>query len=127
MQGQTVRFVRVQPETFFGYAQYGRTVASDPEKTLLDCLRLQRYGGVQLVYDAIPETLDVDRLVRYAERLGSGAVAARIGYLLDRKGLLDGRERLQSLLTSYSPLDQSGPRVGPVAEWKLYANVTLDD
>lgn len=128
IQGQTVRFVRVSPATFFGYDQYGGTVVSTPEKTLLDCLRLQEYaGGIQLVYDAIPPDLDVDRVIQYAHRLGNGAVAARLGYLLERNGLLDGRDRLQSLVSSYAKLDQSGERTNPIAEWKLYANVTLDD
>lgn len=128
IHGQDVTFVRVHPDTFFGYQQYNTVVASDPEKTLLDCLRLQEYaGGIQHVYEAIPTTIDVDRLTRYAERLGNGAVAARIGYLLERKGLLEHQERLQSLVRSYSTLDQSGPRTNPVAKWKLYANVTLND
>lgn len=128
IQGQSVRFVRVAPETFFGYDRYGQVVASDPEKTLLDCLRLQRYGGgIRLVYDAIPGDLDVDRLIRYAERLDSGAVAARIGYLLERKGLLSDPDRLRALVSSYTTLDQSGPDTNPIADWKLYANVSLDD
>lgn len=128
VQGQDVRFVRVKPAAFFGYDRYGAAVVSDPEKTILDCLRLQEYaGGIQLVYDAIPEELDVDRLVRYAERLGSGAVAARAGYLLERKGLLNGGDRLRQLVSSYTRLDQSGGRENPVADWRLYANVALDD
>lgn len=128
IHGQEIRFVRVSPDTFFGYDQYNGVVASDPEKTLLDCLRLQDYaGGIQHVYQAIPEDIDVDRLIRYAERLGNGAVAARIGFLLERHGLLEDAERLQALVTSYTKLDQSRPRTNPVAKWKLYANVTLDD
>lgn len=128
VQGQDVRFVRVKPATFFGYDRFDGTVASDPEKTILDCLRLQAYsGGVQHVYDAITDDLDVDRLVRYAERLESGAVAARAGYLLERKGLLSDPDRLRALVSSYATLDQSGPETNPVADWKLYANVTLDD
>jgi len=128
IQGQTVRFVRVAPATFFGYDRYGDVVASDPEKTLLDCLRVQDYaGGIELVYEAIPEDLDVDRVIRYAERLDSGAVAARLGYLLERKGLLTEPSRLQALCSTYTPLDQSGPETNPVADWNLYANVTLND
>jgi predicted transcriptional regulator of viral defense system len=128
VQGQDVRFVRVKPETFFGYDRYGDAVVSDPEKTVLDCLRLPDHaGGVRHVSDALDDDLDVDRLVRYAERLGSGAVAARVGYLLEQKGLLDGRDRLRELVTSYTKLDPANDRTNPVAAWKLYANVTLDD
>lgn len=128
IHGQEIRFVRVKPEAFFGYDRYGDAVVSDPEKTILDCLRLPDYaGGIRHVAEAITPELDVDRLVRYAFRLDSGAVAARLGYLLDRNGLLDGRDRLQSLVTSYTKLDPAGERTNPVAEWKLYANVTLDD
>lgn len=128
IQGQTVHFIRVDPKTFFGYEQYGRAVVSDPEKTILDCLRLQDYsGGIRHVYSAIPDDLDVERIIQYAERLDSGAVASRLGYLLERKGLLDDRNRLQALVDSYTPLDQSGDQTNPIAEWKLYANVSIDD
>lgn len=128
VQGQAVRFVRVKPGAFFGYDRYGGAVVSDPEKTILDCLRLPEYaGGIQHVFDAISADLAVDRVVRYAERLDSGAVAARAGYLLDRAGVLNGGDRLQELVTSYTKLDPSGERTNPVADWKLYANVTLDD
>lgn len=128
VQGQTVRFVRIAPDAFFGYDRYGEAVVSDPEKTVLDCLRQQEYaGGVRHVAEAITDDLDVDRLVRYAERLSSGAVAARVGYLLERKGLLDGADRLQQLVSSYTKLDPGAERANPVDRWKLYANVTLDD
>lgn len=131
VQGQQVRFVQVDPETFFGYDRYGHAVVSDPAKTLIDCLRLPEYaGGIAHVFDAIPDTpdaIDIERVVRYAERLGSGAVAARIGYLLERKGLLTDRNRVRDLVTSYTKLDPGGNRTNPIAEWKLYANVSLDD
>ena len=128
VQGQTVQFVRINEKTFFGYDQYGEAVVSDPEKTVLDCLRLQEYsGGIQQIFDAITDDLDVDRILRYAERLDNGAVASRLGYLLEQKGLLSDRERLQALVSSYTKLDQSGGRSDPVADWKLYANVSLDD
>lgn len=128
VQGQEVRFVRIKPEAFFGYEQYGRAVVSDPEKTLLDCLRLPEYaGGIRTVADAIPDDVDEDRIVRYAERLGSGAVAARIGYLLERRGVLDGGDRLRDLVTSYSKLDPAGDRSTPDPSWKLYVNVPIDD
>lgn len=128
IQGQQINFVRMNPDLFFGYDEFSGVVASDPEKTLLDCLHRQEYaGGIQHIYDAIPNDIDADRLIRHAERFGNGAVAARVGYLLDRKGLLENEDRLHSLVRSYTPLDQSGPRTNPVSKWKLYANVTLDD
>jgi predicted transcriptional regulator of viral defense system len=130
VQGQTVRFVRVSRESFFGYDRYDRAVVSDPPKTILDCLRLPEYaGGVRAVARAIPDDLDVDRVVRYARRLDNGAVAARVGYLLDQKDMLDAdaRESLRGLLTSYTALDPSGERTNPVSAWKCYANVDIDD
>lgn len=128
VQGQTVRFVRLTPAAFFGYDRYGVAVVSDPEKTILDCLRHQEYaGGIRHVSEAIPDDLDVDRLVRYAERLGSGAVAARVGYLLERKGLLDDSERLRTLVSTYTKLDPTEERLNPVDRWKLYANGPFDD
>ncbi len=128
IHGQEVRFVRVKPPAFFGYERYGETVASDPEKTVLDCLRLPDHaGGVRHVAASIPDDLDVDRAIQYARRLESGAVADRLGYLLERKGLIDRTERLRDLITSYTKLEPAGDRTNPVADWKLYVNVTLDE
>jgi len=128
IHGQDVQFVRIKSEAFFGYDRYGDAVVSDPEKTVIDCLRLPEYaGGIRQGAGAVTSDLDIDRLIRYAIRLDSGAVAARLGYLLDRAGLLDGRDQLRSLVTSYTKLDPAGERNNPVAEWKLYANVSLDD
>lgn len=128
IHGQSVRFVRVAPETFFGYESYGRAVVSDPEKTIVDCLRLPEYaGGVRHVANAIPDDIDVEKLIRYAERLDNGAVAARLGYLLERKDVLEDDERLRSLVKSYSKLDPIGDRTNPIAKWKLYENVDIDD
>lgn len=128
VQGQPVTFVRVKPESFFGYDRYGDVVASDPEKTVIDCLRLPEHaGGIRHVYEAISDEIDVRRLVEYAERLGSGAVAARAGYLLEREGLLDGGGRLLDLVSSYTELDPSGERTNPESRWKLYVNVEFDD
>lgn len=127
IQGQHVEFVRIGRASFFGYRQYGEAVVSDPEKTIIDCLRLPRHaGGIRPVASAITAELDVDTLVRYAERLDNGAVAARLGYLLDRREIEYDRDRLQALVSSYTELDPTGDRVDPVSKWKLYANVDFD-
>lgn len=128
IQGQPVRFVRVSPATFFGYDRYGDAVVSTPEKTVLDCLRLPEYaGGIGHVFEALTDELEIDRLGRYATRLGNGAVAARAGYLLEQRGLDAGLDPLRELIGSYTKLDPAGERTNPNADWKLYVNVDLHD
>jgi len=59
------------------------------------------------------------------EQLGEGAVAARIGYLLERHGI-DVPDRLrQHLPSSYTKLDPTKDSRNPNARWKLYVNVDL--
>ncbi len=128
VQGQPVRFVRLKPDAFFGYEQYGRVVASNPEKTIVDCLRHPEYaGGIQQVNNAISPALDLERLIRYTKRLGSGAVAARVGYLLMQQDFDLDLAPLSTMPSSYTKLDPTGNELNPNATWKLYINVNLDD
>jgi predicted transcriptional regulator of viral defense system len=124
--GQSLIFITIKKELFFGYERIGRTLVSDREKTIIDCLRHPEYsGGIDHVYNSIPEDLDADRIVEYCEMAGSTSIASRLGFLLERKGIGIDKERIRSKISTYSLLDPSGRRENPNSEWKLYENAVL--
>lgn len=127
IQGQRVTFVRIATDAFFGYERHGSVVVSDLEKTIIDALRHPDYaGGISHIDRAMGDDLDGTILTEYASRLGSGAVAARLGYLCDRHGIDIDRAALKGLIGSYVPLDPTGDRTNLDPQWRLYVNVTLD-
>ena len=70
---------------------------SDPERTFLDCLHLPRHaGGISEVAAAFARawpTLDQDRLIAHADRLGNISLSGRLGALTQALGL-DEADRL---------------------------------
>lgn len=123
LQGQEIVYVMIKRELFFGYEAYGRVIASDREKTIIDCLRHPEYaGGIAQVSNALSENLDIPRLIEYSQMMGSSAVASRLGYILEKKGLIDGYDALQDMITSYTKLDSGGEKVNPDRRWRIYAN-----
>jgi len=123
VQGQEIVYVTIKRELFFGYESYGGVIASDREKTIIDCLRLPEYaGGVDPISDAVDENLDLQRLLEYSQITGSSAVASRLGYILERKGLIDESDVLQRMITTYTKLDPIGEKVNPDSKWKIYVN-----
>lgn len=91
LAGVEVVFVQVQEEHLFGWETveiYRRPVPmADPPRALLDALDRPRYAGgigeVSLMVRSAARRLDWDRLLEYLERLGTAALAQRLGYLLD--------------------------------------------
>jgi predicted transcriptional regulator of viral defense system len=134
-----VRFelVLVKPERLFGAALLGepglRIRITDPERTVVDMFdRSDLCGGVLAVAAALegawPE-LDRERLTGYLERFAGGTVPRRLGYLVERLGLLPQDDpllrRWRTLLgAGYSLLERGGPAEGPfVRRWRLRVNV----
>jgi predicted transcriptional regulator of viral defense system len=69
--------------------------------------------------------LDLDRAIRYAQRLGV-ATAKRLGWVLETQGFeLASLEVLRKVKTTgYIKLDPMGPRSGPYnARWKMQENL----
>lgn len=123
IQGERVRYVTVKGSLYFGYERYEKVVVSDREKTVIDCLRHPQYsGGLSLVYDALTADLNTKRLVDYCARTKSSAIASRLGYMLDKKGLDFNDKRLKVLVNSYTKLDPEGRNEDLDREWKLYVN-----
>lgn len=126
IQGNDIRFVTVREELMFGYERLSDTVVSTPEKTVVDALLFPQHVPVSVVNDALArDDLDVGTLVDYCLRVGSGALAARLGYLLERNNMLKRADELQELVTSYTKLNPSGDEKNPNSDWKLYVNVDL--
>jgi len=134
-----VRFelVFIKPERMFGAALLGepglRIRVSDRERTVIDMLdRSDLCGGVPAAAAVLEEAwpaLDAERLTGYLERFAGGTVPRRLGYLVERLGLLppDAPElaRWRALLgAGYSLLERGGPAEGPfVRRWRLRVNV----
>jgi predicted transcriptional regulator of viral defense system len=134
-----VRFelVLVKPERMFGLELSGepglRIRVTDRERTVVDAFdRSDLCGGLKAVADAVrrawPE-LDLARLTQHLERFAGGTVPRRLGYVVERLGLLPPADtvllRWRELLGSgYSLLERGGPAEGPfVRRWRLRVNV----
>ena len=126
------RFVTVKPGKFFGYRRevvgdLPVTVA-DEAKAIVDSLDLPDYaGGVEEIAKALRaalDTVEVETLVRYANRMGDKSLGSRLGYLLE---MLD--QPAEGLIRSASPvkLDVSGSRSGKTdSQWQVIVNVPED-
>lgn len=125
IQGQEVRFVKIKKNDYFGYESNGKTVVSDTEKTVLDCLKFPQYaGGIGHILQAIPEDIDKEKIVEYVGLMNSSTIASRIGYLLEKKGM--EVEELKEMVTTYAKLDPKGERENLNKRWKLYINTEIE-
>ena len=134
-----VRFelVFIKPERMFGAALVGepglRIRVTDRERTVVDMLdRSDLCGGLPAAVAALEAAwpaLDLERLTGYLERFEGGTVPRRLGYLVERLGLLPpdapALARWRTLLgAGYSLLERGGPAEGPfVRRWRLRVNV----
>jgi len=134
-----VRFelVFIRPGRMFGAELVGepglRIRVTDRERTVVDMFdRSDLCGGVPAAAAALEAAwpaLDLERLTGYLERFEGGTVPRRLGYLVERLGLLPpdapALARWRTLLgTGYSLLERGGPAEGPfVRRWRLRVNV----
>lgn len=131
-------FTALSARKFFGFEPswvgHQQVSMATPEKAILDSLdHPERAGGVSEVAKAIVsrgEKLDGQRLLQNLLRMEAGAVAKRLGFLLE---ILDvGTSLLTAvkaeLRTGYSLLDPSLPARGHyLSRWKLRLNVSVDE
>jgi len=139
------KFVTLVDDKFFGFtmaeADGCKICVAEPEKAVLDSLDKPNYcGGVSrviyVVSNALSSDVDRDKLLLYADRMGSNSVLQRLGYvveLLSERGLINvGEDFLDSIMglipegASYSYLGPVGThgRKGPVeGRWKIIMNV----
>ena len=139
------KFVTLVDNKFFGFTMAEedgcKICVAEPEKAVLDSLdKPKYYGGVsQVIYvvsNAINSNVDRDKLLLYADRMGSNSILQRLGYIVDllsERGLINvGEYFLNSIMglipegASYSYLGPGGThdRKGPVeGRWKIIMNV----
>jgi predicted transcriptional regulator of viral defense system len=134
------RFVRCKRREVFGISDHWvtkqeRIRVSDLERTVIDGLRRPQYaGGISEVAKGLwlrRSDMDPSRLVRYAERLGVGAVFRRLGFLFELYsiGTSAHSRRIQRRLTStYVRLDPILPAEGRyLHRWRLQLNVEPEE
>ena len=129
----TYRFVQVRPERFFGTRKVwvgdARVSVTDVERTLLDGLSMPQHCGdfaeVLHAFEVGMDRLDIERIARYASRLGAATVK-RLGWVLEYHGNdSPSIDRLASLpVKGYRMLDPTGPRRGPCnSRWMVQENL----
>ena len=134
--GVPYRFVYAPPSALWGsepvwVTPYERVTVSDLERTILDGLsRPGLCAGVSQVATGLwmrQDDFDWDKMAQHTHKLGRGAVAKRLGYLLDlfELGTPSLIDRLQEMVTaSYARLDSLLPNDGPyLARWRLRLNL----
>jgi predicted transcriptional regulator of viral defense system len=137
LHGTEFRFIFIKPDHYFGTVKHWVTKqetvdVSDLERTIIDGLRQPEYcGGVTEVAKGLwmrHQEMQAAKLVDYALRLGIGAVARRLGYLLELYAIAPENElaRLRKSLTAtYTALDPMLPKDGPhLTRWRLQLNIT---
>ena len=107
---------------------------TDKEKTIIDGLDLPQYvGGVDEIAKALIgnwSALSEAKLRNYAAKIGNGAVAKRLGFLMETLGLGDPEalRKAVSIAPGFSPLDPTLPRRGKYnRRWGLLINVGIKE
>ncbi len=138
--GYDFQFIHITAEQEFGVMKHWidkerYVMISDMERTIIDGLRHPAFaGGITEVAKGLwmkRDSLQTERLVEYAQRLGVGAVVRRLGYLLEHYGIADTLtlEPLRGMLTTtYQRLDPMLSAEGAfVSRWRLQLNVTPEE
>jgi predicted transcriptional regulator of viral defense system len=131
------RFITVTESKMFGAEEVvisGRKVkVSDVEKTVADCLDHPEYcGGLDEVAKSIffeYKTVDMEKVIGYAERMGNRTIIKRLGYLLELFGYDEYGPLFEGVRLSegYSKLDPRLPKSGRINErWKLFVNSEIN-
>jgi predicted transcriptional regulator of viral defense system len=127
LQHQKITFVTIKPYWFFGYERYQNLIVSDKEKTIIDCLHIPAYsGGIPQIYNALSAELNIERLISYCQRTESSTIASRLGFLLEKKQLLNDNSSLKEMITSYALLDPEGDNKKLNSKWKLYTGGEIE-
>lgn len=136
VHGSEYRFVHSKEEHFFGLTEHWidkqeRVCVSDLERTIIDGLKQPEYcGGITEVAKAFwirRADMNTDKLADYALRLDIGAVARRLGFLLeifDVQAPAALARLKEHAVRPYLLLDPIMPNEGKyLSRWKLRLNV----
>ena len=142
-----VRIVNLASKKFFGFERVDvlgyKVMMSDREKTALDCVeRPDLAGGVgeaAVILANASRRFDWSKALGYVERLVSGALARRVGWLLDyvkadlppaaRDGLLAQAARSRHTWLGPDPVRARTIEgaIGYDEKWKVFVNVRRDE
>lgn len=135
VQGVSFTLRSIGEEAIFGtktlWRDHSRVAIADKHRTILDMLTDPATGGgIRHVESCLQAYLkdreaDPDLLVRYAGKLGNGAVFKRLGYLVSQKS---GQEQLAAacrarLTQGNAKLDPTVPCRRLVKAWRLWIPV----
>jgi predicted transcriptional regulator of viral defense system len=141
-----VRIVNPSANKFFGFEPVDvlgyKVMISDREKTAIDCIdRPALAGGVgeaATILATASRRFDWTKAADYLERIGSGALVRRFGWLADHVNAdmpPEIRERLTGLTGSGSTRARLGPphyhtmqdTIGYDKTWRLFVNVPREE
>lgn len=128
-------FITVRPKGWFGFqqewvSQWHRVSITDPERTMLDTFAHPTvFGSVRTGMETLErsiESLDLERLVKYALRYEVGALIKRLGWTMETLGVPEPVvEPLRGFpVSNVCPLDPAGPASGPIVpDWQVRNNL----
>lgn len=138
-----VRIVNLVTRKFFGFGPVDvlgyKTVISDHEKTVIDCVdRPELAGGIgeaAYILATASRRLNWKKVVDYLERIGSLSLIRRFGWLVDHVDAdipHSERDRLLQLATRrrktfFGPKDKLKDAIGYNDTWHLFVNVKRED
>lgn len=86
--GYTIVFSKLPRERMFGYGKDEGAMIAEPEKAIVDSLYMNDdYSYVREAVAALGASLRVEKLMRYAIAMDSGALINKAGFLLEDSGL----------------------------------------
>jgi predicted transcriptional regulator of viral defense system len=141
-----VRIVNPSENKFFGFGPVDvlgyKVMISDREKTAIDCIdRPALAGGVgeaAMILATASRRFDWTKAVDYLQRIGSGALVRRFGWLADHVDAEmppEIRERLTGLTGGGSTRARLGPlhyhavqdAIGYDKTWRLFVNISREE
>ena len=127
----TIRFIKVKPNSLFGYSKYyidGKSVfLADLEKAIIDNLTYPMYLPLDESFEAIKNGIDLKKIVSYANRIGKIAVIKRLGYMLSKVEVKISPSDFDIFSQTYVPLDPSFPRRGKYdRSWRIVINRVVE-
>jgi predicted transcriptional regulator of viral defense system len=137
--GATFRFIYTDKSKLWGVEEVWvkpteKVKVSGLERTIVDCLDNPKLcGGVSELAKGLwkkRKEIDFNRLVKYVDRLGSKAVAKRLGFLLELYEIGDNAKgRLRKFVTStFVLLDPSLPAKGKRQSlWRIRINIDPEE
>jgi predicted transcriptional regulator of viral defense system len=123
-------FIKFPASKIFGYYKYrfgeGYAFLADKEKTVIDCLYLQKGVTINDINHAI-SSCDTKKLMNYAKRMDSTVLIQRLGYLLELNKKKVPATFNKQIGKNYALLNPLIPKKGiKNSKWKIIVNEVLE-